>query len=745
MSGGTLNFTSYNFNGTNNFNIIDIQSSVGNYSVTGGTNNLNLPIGNTLTVNSTAPLYNLNISNATGTGSTPIQWNTSFRVLHDLTIGDNVVLNLNTNALDLAVGHDFTISSLGTYTPGTGRTTTFNGTTAQAFEITRTITGGLNNLTITNSSLTSIINNNVTVNGALFIDQNSILNDSGKTVTVSGNIINSGTHISRVNTGAIVLTGIAAQTISGNGTGIFNNLTLNKTGGSVSMTANMSVTGNLRLAGATAGVWNILNISSNNLSFGMIAMVYSDGTTGTAFNNNRMIQTSGLLSDGGVSKTYSNTNAFNFAFGFYNTANTTYYYMPDSIQFSSTPTTYGTVTTRPVNARHPLTQSINSLACYWKTTSNGFTGVPAGSVINNYYYDFARSNYFASNGTEANYIPAVYGNSVWNTALGGVDPTANRVSYNANSADGEFTAGESNAFGVIPTLYSVRAVPGITLITWSATRGGAAGAGTPNGSTLAIICSPFTVTTPVAASSSSLTIETGSTLDLGNVNGHNFGSIPACGGTLRIGSTNYFPTGDWSNFLGIAGGTVEYYQTSAGTFNVPTSYNLPAGGSNNITGYYNLITSPYNGSNVILPNTNLTIYNNFTVGYSAGGGTSNCITQINAGAGSTTVEVKGNININQYGALQYQNNLAEYVIADNDINISSGGALQVRNGGNSVANTLTVYGNIVNNGTLDLDSNYPTNDNFYCNLIFTSSLSKSLSSTSTPTRTRFIKYNCQQR
>ena len=204
MSGGTINFTSNTFvGGTTCYNIMDIESQAGNYNVTGGTVNINLPTSTTVdTANSTVPFYNLNISSKTGTGTTTtVLWKTpgsSLNVLHDLTIGSNSVLNLNTNSIDLSVGHDFTVATGGTYTPGTTRTTTFNGTGAQAFNNVGTITGGLNNLTITNSSLTSIINNNVTVNGALFIDQNSVLNDSGETVTVYGNIINSGTHISRV-------------------------------------------------------------------------------------------------------------------------------------------------------------------------------------------------------------------------------------------------------------------------------------------------------------------------------------------------------------------------------------------------------------------------------------------------------------------------------------------------------------------------------------------------------------------
>ena len=257
------------------------------------------------------------------------------------------------------------------------------------------------------------------------------------------------------------------------------------------------------------------------------------------------------------------------------------------------------------------------------------------------------------------------------------------------------------------------------------------------------VCNGVTVTTTAAASSSSLTIEPGATLDLGSVTGHSFGTIinnaTTGSGTLRIASSNYFPTGDWGNFLGVSGGTVEYYQTAVGTLNIPATYLLPNGTTPaNITGYNNLITSPYSGANIVLPNTNLTVYKNFTVGSSS---TASGTTQINAGATTTTLEVRGNININQYGILQYMNAAVENVIADNDINIASGGALQVPNVGNSVANSLTVYGNITNNGTLDLDPNYPTNDTYYSTLQFAGSLSKSLTSTSTPTRTRLYNIN----
>ncbi len=458
-------------------------------------------------------------------------------------------------------------------------------------------------------------------------------------------------------------------------------------------------------------------------------MIYSDMATGTAFANNRMIQTNGLASDGGISKPYSNTTAFLYPFGFGT------YYQPASIQYSSAPTIYGTVNTRPVNARHPLAQgTTNALTCYWKTSSTGFSGVPAGSVKHLYYYN---QNFVQ--GTEASYIPAYYdGSSSWFTPSGSVDATNNIISFTAlNASDGEFTAGLSTAFVAIPTLYSFISGSWSSYTTWSTNRNTYSNSGsiTPTSSTLVYVCNGDSVWTPAAASAGSLIIETGSTLDLGTVIGHSFGAISnskvSGNGKLKIASNNYFPNGDWGNFLGTSGGVLEYYQTAAGTLNLPTTYTLPGGGTANITSYCNLITSPYNGSNIILPNTNLTIYQNFTVGYSSGGGTSNCITQINAGAATTTLEVHGIISVNQYGILQYTNstaNIPQNVVADSDINIASGGALQVSNGGNSVANTLTVYGNIVNNGILNLDPNTSTN-NYYSSLQFAGSYSKSLTGT----------------
>jgi len=711
MSGGSINFTNNTFiDATTNFQVLDIESQAGDYNVTGGTVNLNLPSSATVyTANSTTPFYNLNISRGTGAVTTTVQWNTPLSVLHDLSIGANSLLNLNTSLVDLTVGHNFSIVSGGTYTPATGltNTTTLNGNGSQTFDASGTITGNLQNLALANTADVTLNGNNITINGNLTIGHGTILRDNGKTIFVQGNIVNSGTHFKPASgAGSIQLTGVAAQALSGDGTGSFNNLTLNKTGGSTATTANLTITGELRLANTAAR----LSIGSNVLALDTNANVY-DAVAGATqvFSAARMIYTNGLMSDGGVSKIFSNTNAFNFPFGFYNTSNTTYYYMPHSIQFSNAPTTYGTVTTRPVNARHPLTQSINSLACYWKTTSTGFTGIPAGSVMHNYYYDYAASNYFVS-GTEANYIPAMnLGNSTWNTInnVALVNNVTNQVSYNAaDSAGGEYTAGEPAAFTAIQSRYST-GVNGDwdNTATWSATAvGGPGGASVPVASTLVIIGdATHNHTVTINANNkqcANLTIAAGSTLDLQTYTGHNFGVVPGNGmagsGTLRIASNNYFPQGDFGAFIAGNGGTVEYYTSAVvGNITIPTTSSVSGLA---LGAYKNLKLTHSSTYTITLPDRDLTIYGDVTVsGSGTGSAGTNTIT-------SRTYTINGNLNINS-GALEFRNVVISTMKVLGNTTIAAGATFRAATTGAVVNNVLQLYGNLSCAGTGTFDMN----------------------------------------
>ncbi len=767
MSGGVMNFTSNVFigGGTDTL-IMDIESKVGNYQITGGTVNFNLPSSATsYTAISTVPFYNLVITKGTVTGAmTSIRWNANtlgsgLSVLNDLTINDSTVLNMQTNSIDLSVGHNFTITTRGIYSPATGaaNSTSFNGASSQAFYNIGTITGGaLNNLTITNSSNTTIMSNNLTVKRILTIGQNAVLNDSGKFIYADSNIVNAGTHIGLSTRGGIRMQGTSAQTIDGNGT--FNNLFINK-----SNTTGVSLINNTKITGALELVQNPnLTIGSYNLTLDTAAKVYTDSLfTAQSYDSTHMIVTSGLASDNGVTKKFSSTNkSFLFPFG------TGTKYRPAQIQFTTAPTQYGSITIRPVLTAHPLIQaSGKAINLYWKMTSSGFLGILNNSInqVYNYYpYDVPNSS------DEVNYIPATYIPPVWDTinnVAAVIETTTPRqILFNSvNYLDGEYTCGTAAAFGAIPTYYSntyninvqTSGADWNAAYTWctDVNRSNPVTTGLKDTLSNAIFIigdggsSGFTHTINITGShhiqAGNISIQSNAVLDIGTSTGHNFGALQNTkvtgNGMLKIASTRYFPTGDWGAFLGTSGGTVEYYQTTSNNFlRIPSTYMLPVGSTIAISSYRNLIIAPNSNSTITLPDSNLTIYNNLIIGDTIVGGTSNCIAQLDSGSTSRTVEVKGVININKYGILQYTNTVAQNLVADSDLIIATGGTLQVWNGGNVVANTLTVKGNVVNNGTLDLDPGLL--DTYKCALIFSGTSSKTLSSTSTPALSRFYGF-----
>ncbi len=727
ISGGTININNPTSNPTDMspgssgtyFSVL-FGSDSKNINITGGTFNINVPNGNNAYVNSTVPFYNLNITgvnsardlrvvgytNPGTTSAPPTLAAQPLVVLNTLNINNNAVLNMTVPDPDinLSIGGDFIIASGGTYTPGTN-TTIFNGTSPQTFDLQGTITGNLNNLTISNASILTLNNANaavpIVVNAALQIDNGCTLNDNGRILEVRGNIINSGTHFKPASgAGSIQLTGTAAQTISGDGNGKFNNLTLNKTAGSVSLQTDITITGDLRLANTAAR----FNIGRYNLLFTETGDVF-DGLTGNGknFDRNRMIQTSGLVSDAGVSKKYNNTTAFLFPVGFYNASNTTYYYMPASIRYSIAPATYGTVTTRPVNIRHPLLQNNNALSCYWKTASIGFTGVPARSVIHNYTYD-PLSNDFV-NGTENLYVPATYRNgdtAQWviinNPLL--VNDGTNTITYDtAYKADGEYTAGEPSAFSAVPVRYST-GVNGDwnNTATWSSEGvGGTGGASIPDANTVVVIGDEthnHTVTINQNGKvCGTLIIANGSTLDIQNYTGHNFESIPNRGikgtGTIRIASNNYFPQGDFGDFLGENGGTVEYY-TIANDITVPTTSDVTG---MTLDHYCNLKLTPGNGRTITLPNSNLYIYKNLT---KEGAG------QVNTNnAALHQITVNGDFSINA-GIFEVRNNNIQNISVSGNFNVD--GTFRPQNGGTVVNHTLELFGDLTGSGTFDANN-----------------------------------------
>ena len=709
ISGGTINILSPNPNGGGsgtNFSYV-VGANPNNISITGGEFNITVPTGRDAYIASTAPFWDLNIisdvtnrsaqsrtytANGTVPDEIPAQ---TLVILNDLTLENSAVLTSGPNEVDVSVAGDFLINNGTTYTPG-NNTTTFNGSGSQRLTYSGTITDGLYNLSFTNASDLTLdgSQSNLIVRNDLNLGSGTTLRDNTKTISVSGNITNSGTHFRPAGAaGRIELSGNADQIISGDGNGSFNNLAINKSGGSVSLSANTTINGNLRLLST-----HRINIGNKMISLGSNGDIFSSMGSDKVFNNNKMLLTNGLASDGGIKKTFSSTNEFVYPFGF--EISGTYYYKQASITYNSAPDVYGSITSRPVNDNHPLTQgTTNALKSYWKNTSNGFEGTQNVNLRFTYGNDL-----IFVEGTESNYVPGVYRNGTSWTIVGNtnnVNQTNNTISFDSqNSADGDYTAGETSAFAAIPVLYSRQSGDWKDVNTWSTTgHDGDAASITPTASTLVILGDGNTYNHNITIYEDNkecggLRIASGSSLDIQATQGHNFASIPeetvTGAGLLRISSDAYFPEGDFGSFISNNGGTVEYY-TNNNNITLPSS----SASGLNLNQYYNLILSHSDTYWITLPNSDLNIHNDLSI---TGSGSQQIRTNTVA---AHSIDVNGDLKITS-GILQYRNDFLTTFRIYGNVNISSGAGFTVLNGGTIVNNRLELYGNLINNGSFNM-------------------------------------------
>lgn len=581
LSGGTINISNPSYyGGTNSNESWLVSSNPENISITGGTVNI-YANGTNARINSTAPFYNLNLLSNSGntisiepvtekqqasTVTVPAAPRRPLVVLNNLTIGANTTFNPQNE--NLTVGKNFTLT--GAYTPGIN-TTTFNAFGIQAFTNSGTINGGgLYDMKLKNGSVLTITNPLI-VRNDLEINSQTTLRDGGQTISVAGNIANSGTHESATG-GSIILNGTGAQVISGDGLGAFGNLSLNKASGSSTMSANMRINGNLRLGGTAA----VLNIGTHKLSLSGTSYIYNalTGTVSayTGFNSGRMIETAGAQSDYGIERDWAATGTFTYPMG------SNGKYTPAIIELDSPPTLWGSLSVNPVNGIHPLATSANTLNYYWNLRREEMTGIPSGNLRLKFYFDDTD----VVSGDENLYVPAYYFPVSW-TFFNDVNLITNLTNeirfLDVPDPRGHFTAGETASFGAVTTYYS-RVAEGSwdDLATWSYDAAGTLPvAELPQENSPVIIQSGNKVN--VLTNNKlvgSLTIEANATLDVGTTTGHFFGlvheSTVSGTGTLRISSstaTAVFPGGDFGDFLGEGGGTVEYYTTGTQDFIMP--------------------------------------------------------------------------------------------------------------------------------------------------------------------------------
>lgn len=549
-----------------------LASEASNINVSGGEVNITIPANRDARIASRVPFNNLNFISSSSAQQARIMafngsdYSNAVPALPLIATGNLTIVGqavLNTEGQNLFIGGNFTIENTATYTPGSN-TTVFDGASTQVFANNGTITSGLNNLSIENKAIVSITQNLV-IRNDLNIGAETILRDMSRSITVAGNISNSGTHESQAN-GAIILNKAGAQSINGSGEGVFGNLILNKTSGITTLTANTTITGNLRLAGTAS----LFDIGSNRISMAAGARIFDHLTnnTNTGFGSSKMIRTAGNASDGGLRIYYANIQERVYPLG------TAIKYTPARISFTNPPTEYGSISVRPVNSSHPHKTSDDLLNYYWSVSSQGFSGIVANSLVQKFFYQEADLHTGAN---EALYVPAVYNPTFWQ--FYGTDDVAevtNEIRFDKiSSPDGDFTAGYSGAFGGVAAVFSRASGNWGGANTWTndPVLNTPLSNYTPKPEDPVVIRAGHTVSLNLHnAEAGSLYLQEGGVLDVGTFTGHYFGKSYGKG-TLRISSstaTAQFPAGDFGEFLGENGGTVVYYTTGTVDFTTPS-------------------------------------------------------------------------------------------------------------------------------------------------------------------------------
>ncbi|MBO3699696.1 T9SS type A sorting domain-containing protein [Roseivirga sp. E12] len=678
---------------------ISIQTRAQDFSVTGGTIIAEVTDANNFGITVPGPLYNLTVREDLDGATADVRpMNdgidlTNLEVQNDLVLDQNVVLNMDND--NLTVGGNFTINSGTTYTPGTN-TTTFNGSGTQTLTIEGTVTTGFDDFTVNKStgtfSLSASSPATITVIDQLTLTSGTF-DDNGKTIAVAGNVVNSATHSG---SGSIQLNGANTQTVSGDGSGIFQNLTLfntNAAAAPVSTSANMTINGTLTFSND-----KLFNIGTNNLALGTSGV--TSGQTSA-----RYIQTAGNASDGGITKTFSgNATAYVLPVG------TSTDYLPATYTFTASG--FGSITVKPLSIDHPILGMSNTgVGAYWVVSESGWT---SATVTHTYDYP--------TNGSDASYRAGRYLGSSW-TDLGdsgtpgqvieGSDQfTVTNVSY----FEGEFTA--ADAFSDPLTYYARANGDWGTTTTWSTVgHGGAAATGVPGAQDVVLIgdggSNNYTVTAEAnIKEAAALTIASGSTLNLAETTGHIFSTTDGTG-TLRIAGAS-FPSGDFTSFLGASGGTVEYFNTGT----ADEAYTIP---DISPATFYNLTINTGGQNRITTPDQSITVFNDMTIG--SGTDLNRVQTSQNASGGDITIN--GDLTVQSGGFLRIREGataITRNIIIMGDLSVE--GDIRMNNTAVSTGLTMTIHGNVVNNGSLDL-----SNTDAFIRTVFTSAANTSISGT----------------
>ncbi|MGC4022574.1 MAG: hypothetical protein QM734_11815, partial [Cyclobacteriaceae bacterium] len=297
MSGGTLSIA----RSTSSTTIADLYVQPASNSVTGGTIQIGTgSTSQTIDINTLIPFYNLSVVGTTNT--TRLEYN-PLTLRGSMNIGAGNVfkaMGFNVNVAGDFVNQNTTSStgvSTGGYQAGsTTQTTTINGSSSN--QVMTGVSGNLTNFgnltfnnTFTNGTVTLSANTNLRVNGTLTMTSGTVVGNDNIITAIS--TVSNSTTCTNTSAGSIKLSGSSAQTITGNGSGKFGNLILNNASGAA-FGANQEITGVLTLTSGS------LLIGSYNLNMSNTSLSAISGSS-----SSRFIVTSGLLSDGGITKAFS--------------------------------------------------------------------------------------------------------------------------------------------------------------------------------------------------------------------------------------------------------------------------------------------------------------------------------------------------------------------------------------------------------------------------------------------------------
>ncbi|HZX74311.1 MAG TPA: hypothetical protein VFE57_07825, partial [Cyclobacteriaceae bacterium] len=298
VSGGTLRVKGGNQ--TNSRGVLML-SPDDKLTFSGGTIILENDQGGIFTINIAGDVWHVNLEDTNGTISNAFSLSNNLIAAGDLTIFDGA--KLTTNAFDVSIGRSFILYDGATYTTAAGNITRFYGNLNGEIDFkatARTIHGLIikkNDPNATVKIMSGAVNA-IQVNEELRIESGN-LNLNTFNIIATSNIYVADSLGEETNTGKLIISGSATQTITSSEGTLFN-VELNNGNGTNSI--GLELTGDLKIAGTLTLTNGIFDIASNKLTI--------DGATGNVtgtFSKTRMIMTNGLFGDGGV-EWYVNTN-----------------------------------------------------------------------------------------------------------------------------------------------------------------------------------------------------------------------------------------------------------------------------------------------------------------------------------------------------------------------------------------------------------------------------------------------------